>query len=250
MSYDFDWHEMHGERTEQSARRVLGWLHEATPYASVLDVGCGDGRWLARAQAAGAAEILGLDGPWTDREALRIPRAAFREADLSAAVDLGRRFDLAISLEVAEHVPPESSEIFVQNLVRHADCVLFGGAIPYQGGYRHINERWQSYWAGLFAGHGYRVLDPFRALLWEDEDIHFWYRQNMLLYIREERADLIAGVEAWMASRGTHPLPIDMVHPSKFESIASYDQIAFKPLLRRLPDRVWRKAGQIFRREI
>lgn len=97
-----------------------------------------------------------------------------------------------MSLEVAEHLAPEHSEQFVANVVAHSDCVLFGAAIPDQGGYRHINERWQSYWAGIFARQGYRAVGLLRSTIWANDAIHFWYQRNMLLYLNSSRDDLMA----------------------------------------------------------
>jgi cyclopropane fatty-acyl-phospholipid synthase-like methyltransferase len=120
-------------------------LWDFYPVASLLDVGCGDGRWLATAKELGAEVIKGVDGPWTDRSRLLIPREDFEVRDLSDEFDLHQKFDLAMSLEAAEHVAAQHARSFVDNLIRHSDVVLFGAAIPYQGGFRHINERWQSY---------------------------------------------------------------------------------------------------------
>lgn len=246
--YDFDWHKAHGEKTSSSAAAALRALHAMVPFASALDVGCGDGRWLAEAKALGA-DIAGVDGPWTQLDRMVIPGAALTIHDLSGPFDLGRRFDLAISLEVAEHVAAEHAETFVDNLVRHADLVLFGAAIPYQGGFRHINERWQSYWAALFEAKGYRLFDPLRALLWNAEKVHYWYKQNMLVYVKAARADLAAQLEQAMAARRTPALPVDIVHPEKYEAIASYRQIAFKPLLRELPGQAAAKLRAIVARK-
>lgn len=250
MSYDSKWHQMHGDMTSASARTVLSALHEALPLDTALDVGCGDGRWLEAWCGLGASAVVGVDGPWNDTSVLRFAQTDFIVQDLSTPFDLGRRFDLAISLEVAEHVPPASSQGFVETLTRHADCVLFGAAIPFQGGYRHINERWQSWWVALFAEKNYDVFDPFRQMIWDDPGVHYWYKQNMLLYIQSGREDLKESVIRWMAQRSLSGLPVDIVHPKKYEAIASYDQIAFKPLLRRLPSRVWGKAGQVIRGKI
>lgn len=249
MSYDNTWHQMYGDMTSASARHVLGALREALLLETALDVGCGDGRWLEVWCELGGSEVTGVDGPWNDTSALRFSKDNFVVKDLSVRFDLGKRFDVVMSLEVAEHIPPESSEGFVETLTRHGDCVLFGAAIPYQGGYRHINERWQSYWAGLFEARGFIAIDPFRPIIWDKDDVHYWYKQNTLLYISRDREDMKAAIVEWMASHSVHGFPVKMVHPDRYESIASYTHIAFKPLLKRLPGRVWRKAVQVIGRK-
>jgi hypothetical protein len=44
-------------------------------------------------------------------------------------------------------------------------------------------------------------------------------------------------------------LPIDIVHPEKYEALASYNQIAFEPLLRKLPSRIVSKVSSMLARK-
>jgi hypothetical protein len=62
---------------------------------------------------------------------------------------------MRMSLEFAEHIKPQFSKTFVENMVRHSDVVLFGAAIPFQGGFRHVNDVCRSFWAELFARGGF-----------------------------------------------------------------------------------------------
>src|SRR5262249_21733994 len=133
-------------------------------------------------QQAGAERILGLDGAYVDQERLLVPRANFRVADLSQPFDVGERFDLVQSLEVAEHLLPSVSTTFVESLTRHGDLVLFSAAVPGQGGEHHINERPLEFWRGLFRQHGYACFDPIRPAVQRKADVQPWYRYNTLLY--------------------------------------------------------------------
>ena len=180
---------------------------------------------------------------------MQIPTEAVRIVNLSDVIDLERRFDLVISLEAAEHVDAKFERQFVENLTRAGDTVLFAAAIPFQGGYRHVNERWPSHWQAIFDDFGFQAFDPLRSLLWDDPDVHFWYKQNMLLYVRRERGDLLDAVENFMARQTISPMPIDVVQPELFEAIASYSQIAFRPLLRELPRRALQKVAAILNRK-
>src|SRR5260370_9344125 len=102
--YDFKWHEDHGNKTTASAEKIIDSVISFLDGDGVLDVGCGDGRWLSGCRAKGAATISGVDGPWTDPVRLLIPADTVTIQELSVPFDLNRRFSLAISLEVAEHV--------------------------------------------------------------------------------------------------------------------------------------------------
>jgi hypothetical protein len=248
--YDFEWHKSHGDKTTSSAETIIDIIARFVDIDDVLDVGCGDGRWLSVCRAKGAAAIAGVDGPWTDLDRLLIPADTVTIHELSESFDLRRRFSLAISLEVAEHVGERSAEVFIDNLVRHSDVILFGAAIPYQGGFRHINEQWQSYWSGLFNARGFGTYDVLRSQVWDDANVHFWYRQNAIIYVNEKNTDAISRVSNYVKQNNIQQIPLDVVHPEKFKAVASYKQIAFKPLARELPRQTARKFMSIVRNEI
>ena len=141
---------------------------------------------------------------------LEIPHAAFLRADLSQPLDLGRRFDLAISLEVAEHLPAASADTFVASLAGLSDFVLFSAAVPGQGGRHHVNEQWQEYWGERFARLGFAALDLVRRAIWSDRAIPYWYKQNTLLFVRRERlAELPGEAAKWECE----PASLSLAHP-------------------------------------
>ena len=174
-----------------SADRMLSVvLERLPPVHSVVDVGCGLGTWLLSFLNLQnrQADILGIDGPWVDPDLLVIPQDRFLAVDLSLETPrIERKYDLAISLEVAEHLFPEKAEEFIRFLTDISDFVLFSAAIPFQGGTNHFNEQWQGYWADLFQQKGYVPIDLVRPWLWDDDKISFHYRQNTILYSRKDR---------------------------------------------------------------
>jgi SAM-dependent methyltransferase len=167
---------------QRSARSLLPIVIDQTHPRSVLDVGCGQGAWLAVWAELGITEFLGLDGVQVDQKMLMIPRQRFRALDLANPWQLNRRFDLVQSLEVAEHLPAASGSNFVKSLCAHSDIVLFSAAQPGQGGEHHVNERHPSYWAELFSKHGYAPFDCIRPLVAHNRTIDSWYRFNAILY--------------------------------------------------------------------
>lgn len=183
---------------------------------SVVDVGCGTGTWLGAFAAAGVTDYLGLDGDYVNREQLQIPVAHFQPAELTNPLEVKRTFDLAISLEVAEHLPPEKAELFVANIIALAPAVYFGAAIPGQGGTGHLNEQWQSFWAGLFAKHGYVAIDAVRPKVWRDTRVSWWYSQNAILYVRKDMIERSPTLAALAAAGVT----FDLAHPISFERAA------------------------------
>lgn len=172
-------------KNKQSALRILGALFEYVRPGATLDVGCGLGTWLRAASELGATEIQGLEGSWLDTRLLQIEPARVKIVDLEPGFDLGRRYDLAICLEVAEHLSPAAAGPLVKSLAAHADIVLFSAAIPFQGGHHHVNEQFPDYWSERFASHGFRAIDCLRPRIWNDEEILWWFRQNVLVFAHE-----------------------------------------------------------------
>jgi SAM-dependent methyltransferase len=151
---------------------------------SVVDVGCGFGEWLAVFQQAGVEQIYGLDGKWVDQAQLAIRPDCFQSTDLTGEWFIPARFDLAVCLEVAEHLPESSSAGLVKRLVEAAPVILFSAAIPGQGGRNHLNEQWPEYWEKLFSQYDYVCLDPFRRYIWQDKRVAWYYQQNLYVYIQ------------------------------------------------------------------
>jgi SAM-dependent methyltransferase len=153
---------------------------------SVLDVGCGLGTWLTVFLEKGVREVCGIDGDYVDRSKLQIPENYFLATDLRKPFELGRKFDLVLSLEVAEHLPKYSAESFVSSLCRHSDRIVFSAAIPGQGGQNHLNEQWIGFWEFFFQKNGFHLVDAIRPKIWNEAAVDVWYRQNMFLFVRED----------------------------------------------------------------
>ncbi len=207
---------------QQSAEQVVPFvLSLPLKITSVLDVGCGTGSWAATFMAHGA-EVVGVDG-YAPADALHIPAERFSVHDLTNPLDLGRRFDLVVSLEVAEHLDARFESVFVDSLVRHAEAVLFSAAIPNQAGTGHVNLRWQSYWAGLFADRGYRLFDVVRPAFW-DSSVEPWYKQNILLFACGQQAErMVAG-----ASDLAQMPVVDLIHPEIYLGATTHVPLRYR----------------------
>lgn len=184
--YTSDFYQGHMEGSVSSAAVIAPIVMSLFPVKSVVDVGCGVGGWLAEFARHGVADYRGIDGDYVDRNLLKISADRFSARDLSQLSSIGERFDLACSLEVAEHLPPERAAPFVAALAESAPVVLFSAAAPGQGGDDHINEQWPSYWARLFEQHGFVTLDCIRPKIVNDARVEWWYRQNILVFCKPE----------------------------------------------------------------
>jgi len=230
------YHDLHGiqletqlQQNRNSAKAIFDLLFKLYKPNSILDVGCGLGTWLSVARELGVENIHGIEGPWLNPEQLCIEPEYVTIKDLEHPFNLRRSFDLVISLEVAEHLSANIASTFIASLVSHGDIVLFSAAIPYQGGHHHINEQFPSYWANLFAKFDFIPLDFIRKNIWDDKNVLWWLRQNILLFIRREIANKNLVLSKYIDSFK----PLSIVHPDVYmsrlqmfeQTILQYSQI-------------------------
>ena len=192
---------------QDSAKALVPLLSMLLTPQSVIDVGCGEG-WWAYEFAQEGCHVLGVDNGTIPTSPLH---EKFQEVDLTKPFpDLGK-WDLAVCLEVAEHLPASRAAGFVEDLCGLAPDIVFSAAIPGQGGVGHINEQWPDYWVKLFNRNGYRVSGMLRWLIWDDDRLENWYRQNLFLASKrwEKHEDLF-----------NHPSaePFPVVHPVLYEA--------------------------------
>jgi hypothetical protein len=204
--------------SRRSAREIIPLLQKAVRIDSVLDLGAGQGAWAAEWLNAGVGDVVAVDGQYVDRQALLVPDERFNSHDLSQPLDLGRKFGLVQSLEVAEHIAKERAEQFVDTLTAHGDIVMFSAAILHQGGEHHVNEQLPEYWREKFLRRGFAAFDWLRPRLCDNARVEPWYRYNTVLYasgsgvsrlapevlaarVEDDRPLAVAGSLRWRARR-------------------------------------------------
>lgn len=131
--------------------------------ASYVDVGCATGD-IVREMHKRDYDAWGIEGskscfPYrvTNRLIIKDLREPFTM----------RKFSVCTCLEVAEHIEPEYSDIFVANLVRLSDIIILSAAPPGQGGHYHVNCQPFGYWMKKFDKHNYQHL-PVKSKLWRE----------------------------------------------------------------------------------
>lgn len=159
---------------------------------TVVDYGCGSGAWLNVFEHYGR-EIKGFDFGQGVKENLFISQDKYERMDLTSDWNKEREYDLALCLEVAEHIPENHSTKLIEILVSSAPLILFSAAIPGQGGVNHINEQYPSYWIKKFIDYDYSCFDIIRPKFWYNKHIEYWYRQNCLIF--KKNNIIISGLE-------------------------------------------------------
>jgi SAM-dependent methyltransferase len=199
----------------RSAEAVVPLVMELATPSSVIDVGCGTGIWLATFARHGVLEIVGVDSEQVPPDLIEVPPSAFVVSDLTLPLQIGRKFDLVVCLEVAEHLPQESADQLIASLTDLGDLVLFSAAIPRQGGIYHVNEQWPEYWQDRFAARGYVPIDCVRRKIWSNPEVAWWYAQNMLIYARRSALNARPSLRTELEFMGTDQLSI--VHPHCYD---------------------------------
>ena len=216
-----------------SASVIVPLLREIFHPDSVLDIGCGTGDWLSVFQATGSRKICGYDGVWVPKDSMKIKSENFRTIDFYGDFSITERFDFALCLEVAEHVSREVSEKMVRVMCGCADVVLWSAAIPGQGGYEHINERYQDHWIEVFKAQGFTAFDLVRPKVWMNEKVSWWYQQNCLVFANAPACQKY--------SLTPEPFVPVLIHPLLYESARDPKNYSVSQIVRTVPHYLTRR---------
>lgn len=202
--YDQAFYDLIRPGVKASAAVVVPLLLQHIHPRRVVDVGCGEG-WWAQAFADRGCDVIGMDSGGVRKSPLG-DRLIPHDLTRPLPKDLTGRFDLAVCLEVAEHLLAKRADGLVADLCAIAPLVLWSAAIPGQGGVGHVNEQWPDYWVPRFERQGFAVSGALRWPIWADQQVEPWYRQNLLL---------AAAVPAKLPKLFTGPaaIPFNLVHP-------------------------------------
>jgi len=175
----------------RSCRAVAEEIFAQYRPATIIDFGCGAGFQDQRFCELGV-QVTPLDMFVCPPQFRASGIPGIRAVDLSAPLpdDFLPRADLALCLDVAEHIEPERAVVLVGNLTRFTDLVVFTAAPPWQGGTGHVNEQPFAYWRKLFNAAGFRYcrceagyIDQ-RGLARRDEITLRWMTTQMRVFRR------------------------------------------------------------------
>jgi len=121
------------------------WIGEFGKPRSVVDYGAGDGWWCKAFHDVGST-VWAVELHELAREFIP-SQVQFVQHDLTCPLEIVRRLDLVICLEVAEHIPERYADILCQTLAASTgQHLLFSAAGPGQPGTGHVNLKSQEWW--------------------------------------------------------------------------------------------------------
>lgn len=176
-----DW----GNNEFEAAIALQSWLDVQFTPQSVIDIGCGAGVFLTLFQTRGV-DILGVD---LETNARTLLDTDFLQFDLQNELILEKKYDLALCLEVIEHLDKQYEKTLIKSISNAADIIVFSGAKPNQVGENHINCNTKEYWLELFQAEGIVYWPeqnaPFQEFLKVKEFNQCpWLRENMMILHR------------------------------------------------------------------
>ncbi len=205
--YDDDFYKSQQEGSLRSAKIILedisSIIHNLFENKTVRDIGCGVGTWLSVAsESLKARQITGYDFPKGNIKTL-VPRDKIVSCNL-ISVENFEPADITFCLEVMEHVEESLHADLIEKICKNTNIIIFSAAAPLQGGTGHVSERNPKYWKKLFENNNFNGYDIIRPRIWENEDIEYWYRQNILIFTKE----LILELDCFPSFNFSH-----LVHP-------------------------------------
>lgn len=173
----------------RSAGTMAGSIISEFKPERVVDVGCGTGALLEVLRDMGC-EVFGLECSEEALKRCKVRRLDVAKFDLEKDVfSEERSFDVAVSVEVAEHLPENAADRYVDLLTRLSQVVIMTAAPPGQGGRDHVNERPSSYWIAKFRQRGFKYAEGI-SKRWQEDwkaagNVESWYYRNLMIFEME-----------------------------------------------------------------
>ena len=185
--YSSDFYGSVSSRAKVPAEIVSNFISEIFTPESIIDVGSGEGLWLAtfltdNPNATGVA----VDLPGSKFLYLKTNFSSARLLELDFETDSlpnDEIYDLGICLEVIEHVSEKRAHALMDWISTSCKVVVFSGATVGQGGTHHINEQNQSYWINSMTRRGFIPFDVLRSRFKSTRSIPGYYSNNTFVYI-------------------------------------------------------------------
>jgi SAM-dependent methyltransferase len=197
--YDADYFEHFVEPTmARSCDAIARSIVDEYDPEVVVDVGCGTGLLLRSLKAAGVT-VLGLENAEAAISVCRQRGIAVEKFDIEREHARGWKADVAVSTEVAEHLPPSCADRFVDLLTSIAKTVVLSAALPGSGGTDHVNEQPNEYWIRRMRSRGYffdRTLSEQWRRRWRDAGVAGCFARTVMIFVHQRAETETSGAAA------------------------------------------------------
>ena len=239
-AYTKEFYESVDLRATETAEIVFKVVNSFIEVRSIVDAGCGSGAWVRSSIKEGAKKAYGVDlgsslalikKNESFREILADGRLVLIERDFVHNPDADiPSADLAICLEVVEHLPEDVAKSLVHRLTEASNFIVFSAAQPGQGGTYHINERPIQYWVKEFAKYEVEPYDPFRETLMKNPRIPRFYSLNMLLFVAKGAENFEVKIKNHSGLWNTKITNLKKLEKRSFLEILRYSLIRLLPV--------------------
>ena len=186
--YGDEYFEMVERTTAVSVDAIARSIVSSLAPGRVIDVGCGTGTVLARLRDLGV-DGVGLEYARAGIDACRERGLEVHRFDVvtdSLPATMGA-FDVALSMEVGQQLPPGASDRYVDLLASLAPVLVFSSGVPGQGDRAPQNEQPHRFWIGKFSD---RELELDRDITrqwrteWAAASVAPWFASNVMVFRR------------------------------------------------------------------
>lgn len=169
-----------------SARVICKVLHQKFQPTRIVDIGCGSAAYAHFFKNL-SVKVVCIDGVLPPERYAYEKNIKIRDLTQPFA-NLWGRFDLSLCLDVGEHIPEASSEIFLDNITQFSDRLVLSCAPPGQGGHHHVNEQPKRYWIEKLKRHGFaynrkttgQLCETFKRI----RTAYMWMWEHVSIYER------------------------------------------------------------------
>ncbi len=145
---------------------------------TLLDLGCGLGHYCDYFLNHGIYAD-GYDGnPYT----LELTNGKYNILDLSNVINLNKKYDCVLSLEVGEHIPKEYEDVFIKNIVNHSNkYIILSWAIEGQCGLGHVNCKNNDYIKKIMFKYGFISCEKTQDMLRKNVT-KYWFKNTIMVF--------------------------------------------------------------------
>lgn len=148
---------------------------------SILDLGSGPGQYAHYFEGNGINCDCYDGNPHTEE----LSNGKCKVLDLTERVNLNKKYDCVLSLEVGEHIPAEYETIFIENIINHASkYIITSWATIGQGGHGHVNEKSNEYIESIFLQYNWKRDKEAEKKLREVAEL-WWFRGSVLVFKKD-----------------------------------------------------------------